>query len=119
MIEEISGQSVSFISDIRDKNLLQSIFLNNNIDSVMHFAGLEAVGESVNKPLMYYDNNVIGTVILLEVMAKHGCKNIVFSSSATVYGDPQRVPINEKSNLSTTNPYGSSKLMIENILRFL
>jgi len=118
LIEEISGQSVSFIEgDIRDKNLLQSIFLNNNIDSVMHFAGLKAVGESVNKPLMYYDNNVIGTVILLEVMAKHGCKNIVFSSSATVYGDPQRVPINEKSNLSTTNPYGSSKLMIENILQ--
>lgn len=118
LIEEISGQSVSFIEgDIRDKSLLQSIFLNNNIDSVMHFAGLKAVGESVNKPLMYYDNNVIGTVILLEVMAEHGCKNIVFSSSATVYGDPQRVPINEKSNLSTTNPYGSSKLMIENILQ--
>lgn len=117
-IEEISGQSVSFIEgDIRDKSLLQSIFSNNNIDSVMHFAGLKAVGESVNKPLMYYDNNVIGTVKLLEVMAEYGCKNIVFSSSATVYGDPQYVPINEKSNLSTTNPYGSTKLMIENILQ--
>lgn len=117
-IEKVSGQSVSFIEgDIRDKKLLQSIFSNNDIDSVMHFAGLKAVGESVNKPLMYYDNNVIGTVILLEVMAEYECKNIVFSSSATVYGDPKYVPINERSNLSTTNPYGTSKLMIEKILQ--
>ncbi|BBP45280.1 UDP-glucose 4-epimerase [Thiosulfatimonas sediminis] len=105
--------------DIRNQSLLRTLFEQFEIDSVIHFAGLKAVGESVEKPLMYYDNNVSGTVALLEVMAEKNCKNIVFSSSATVYGDPASVPISEDFPLSTTNPYGASKLMVENILRDL
>ena len=103
--------------DIRNQALLRSLFKQFAIEAVVHFAGLKAVGESVEKPLMYYDNNVSGSVALFEVMAEFGCKRLVFSSSATVYGDPASVPIREDYLLSTTNPYGASKLMIENILR--
>ena len=103
--------------DIRDREILQKIFSHFEIESVIHFAGLKAVGESVEKPLMYYDNNVSGSVALFEAMAEFGCKRLVFSSSATVYGDPATVPIREDFPLSTTNPYGASKLMIEDILR--
>ena len=91
-------------------------FSSHSIDAVIHFAGLKAVGESVEKPSMYYDNNVCGTLVLCDVMADHGVFNIVFSSSATVYGDPATVPIDESFPLSATNPYGRSKLMIEEIL---
>jgi UDP-glucose 4-epimerase len=119
-VEQITGHSVSFVEgDIRDKALLRSIFSNHSIDAVMHFAGLKAVGESVDQPLMYYDNNVAGSIALFEVMAAFGCKRLVFSSSATVYGDPASVPITEDFPLSTTNPYGASKLMVENVLRDL
>lgn len=103
--------------DIRDRELLQSVFERFAIEAVIHFAGLKAVGESVAMPLRYYDNNVSGSVALFEVMAEFGCKRVVFSSSATVYGDPASVPIKEDFPLSTTNPYGASKLMVENILR--
>ncbi len=102
--------------DIRDAGLLDSIFTKHDIYSVIHFAGLKAVGESVEKPLAYYDNNVAGTVNLLQAMQRHNVKNIVFSSSATVYGDPHTTPIQEHFPLSATNPYGRSKLMIEEML---
>lgn len=102
--------------DIRDSALLDTIFQTHNIYSVIHFAGLKAVGESVEKPLAYYDNNVAGTVNLLQAMQRHNVRNIVFSSSATVYGDPHTTPIQEHFPLSATNPYGRSKLMIEEIL---
>lgn len=116
-VEKITGKSIQFLKgDIRDRNLLRSIFAENSIEAVIHFAGLKAVGESVSQPLKYYDNNVCGSVALFEVMAEFGCKKLVFSSSATVYGDPASVPILESFPLSTTNPYGASKLMIENIL---
>lgn len=119
-VEKITGHSVSFVEgDIRDHALLRQVFSNNSIESVIHFAGLKAVGESVEKPLMYYDNNVSGSVVLFEVMAEFNCKNLVFSSSATVYGDPHVTPIRENFPLSSTNPYGRSKLMIEDILRDL
>ena len=104
---------------MRNKAVMEKIFAENKIDAVIHFAGLKAVGESVQKPLMYYDNNISGTLVLLEVMGKAGCKKIVFSSSATVYGDPERLPIDEECRLSVTNPYGSTKLMLENIMRDL
>jgi len=103
--------------DIRDRGLLRSVFERFEIEAVIHFAGLKAVGESVAMPLRYYDNNVSGSVALFEVMTEFGCKRLVFSSSATVYGDPASVPIKEDFPLSTTNPYGASKLMVENILR--
>ncbi len=117
-VAEISGQaSIPFYEgDIRDVALLDKIFSENAIYSVIHFAGLKAVGESVEKPLAYYDNNVAGTVTLLQAMQRHGVKNIVFSSSATVYGDPHTTPIQEDFPLSATNPYGRSKLMVEEIL---
>ncbi len=119
-VEQIIGKSVKFIEgDIRDKKRLKELFSSYSIDCVIHFAGLKAVGESVEKPLEYYDNNVAGTLRLLEAMREAECKQIVFSSSATVYGDPASVPITEDFPLSTTNPYGSSKLMIENILKDL
>ena len=102
--------------DIRDAAMLDRIFSEQQIDSVIHFAGLKAVGESVEKPLEYYDNNVAGTVSLLQAMQRHSVKNIVFSSSATVYGDPHTTPIQEHFPLSATNPYGRSKLMIEEML---
>ena len=106
-------------ADIRDKAALNKLFEHYNIESVIHFAGLKAVGESVEQPLRYYDNNVLGTVNLLQVMQQHNVKKIVFSSSATVYGDPHTTPILEDFPLSATNPYGRSKLMIEDILRDL
>ncbi|MBL6973941.1 MAG: UDP-glucose 4-epimerase GalE [Sulfurimonas sp.] len=120
-VEKIIGKDVIFINgDIRDTATLQEVFTNHAIDSVIHFAGLKAVGESVEKPLEYYDNNVVGTLRLLEVMQEFDCKKIVFSSSATVYGDPATTPITERFPVGgTTNPYGTSKYMIERILEDL
>ena len=119
-IEEITGKKVTFYEgDVCDKNILEKIFNENEISSVIHFAGLKAVGESVAKPLMYYRNNLDSTLSLLEVMNEHNCKKIVFSSSATVYGSPKELPIKESFDLSTTNPYGSTKLYIEGILKDL
>jgi UDP-glucose 4-epimerase len=119
-IAAISGQRPQFVqADIRDKAALQSVFRDYPIDSVIHFAGLKAVGESVEQPLAYYDNNVAGSINLFRTMAECGVKRLVFSSSATVYGDPQTVPIAEDFPLSATNPYGRSKLMVEDILRDL
>ena len=103
-------------ADIRDLQALQKVFSSGRIEAVVHFAGLKAVGESVEKPLLYYDNNVGGTVKLLEAMAKHAVRRIVFSSSATVYGEPEKLPIPESHRLAPTNPYGKSKLMIEHLL---
>ncbi len=117
-VEEITGQRVKFHQiDICDKEALETVFRGNPIDAVIHFAGLKAVGESVEKPYLYYHNNVHGTLVLCDVMSRHEVFNLVFSSSATVYGDPASVPINESFPLSATNPYGRSKLMIEEILR--
>lgn len=107
----------SYDCDMADKDGLDKIFNENQIDVVIHFAGYKAVGESVAKPLKYYQNNITGTLVLLEVMAKHNVKRIVFSSSATVYGDPATVPIKEDFPLSVTNPYGRTKLMLEDIMR--
>ena len=120
-IARISGHTpVFYQGDIRDRALLQRVFAEHKIDSVMHFAALKAVGESVQKPLAYYDNNVGGSLILLEEMEKAGVRSIVFSSSATVYGDPQRVPISENDPTgATTNPYGTSKHMVERVLQDL
>jgi UDP-glucose 4-epimerase len=105
--------------DIRDRTILRKLFSDHAIDAVVHFAGLKAVGESVKKPLMYYDNNVTGSIVLAEVMAEFNIKRLVFSSSATVYGDPATVPIREDFPVGATNPYGGSKLMIEQIYRDL
>lgn len=117
-IKKITGKNFKFYEvDLLDKESLRKVFEENSIEAVIHFAGLKAVGESVEKPLMYYHNNITGTLILLELMKEYNCKKIVFSSSATVYGAPKVVPIKEDSPLSTTNPYGSTKLMIEQILR--
>ena len=119
-IKELSGKSFKFYEDdICDKAALERIFRENNITEVIHFAGYKAVAESVKFPLMYYRNNVGGAVALLEVMAAHNCKRFVFSSSATVYGIPEVVPVNEDSPLSAINPYGQTKLMIENICKDL
>lgn len=119
-IKNISGRQVTFFkTDLLDKNGINDIFKANNIDAVIHFAGLKAVGESVEQPLRYYTNNITGTLNLCEVMMLHNVKNLVFSSSATVYGDPHKVPIKEDFPLSATNPYGRSKYMIEEILRDL
>lgn len=116
-VEEILGKKVKFYkADICDKAALQKIFKKEHIDSVIHFAGLKAVGESVEKPLEYFSNNLTGTLVLLEVMREFGVKNLVFSSSATVYGSPKSVPISEDFPLSVTNPYGRTKLFIEEIL---
>jgi len=116
----LAGQTIDFVQgDIRDEAVLRSLFQEYMVSAVIHFAGLKAVSESVEQPLLYYENNVAGTVCLLKVMAEFGCKQLVFSSSATVYGDPASVPINERFPLSTTNPYGRSKLIVENILRDL
>jgi UDP-glucose 4-epimerase len=116
-VERITGKRPGFIqADIRDAAQLDTVFAQYKIDAVIHFAGLKAVGESVEKPLMYYDNNVGGTVTLLEAMQRAKVGNIIFSSSATVYGDPASVPIREDFPLSATNAYGRSKLMIEEIL---
>ena len=119
-IKKISGKdSLFYEGDCQDKNILKKIFNENKISSVIHFAGFKAVGESVQKPLMYYRNNIDSTLSLLEVMNEFNVKSIVFSSSATVYGNPKSLPIKENFPLSTTNPYGSTKLMIEDILRDL
>ncbi|MCA1247057.1 UDP-glucose 4-epimerase GalE [Massilia sp. MS-15] len=119
-VQRITGKAFVFEeADIRDRAAMERIFGAHKVDAVIHFAGLKAVGESVAQPLRYYDNNVNGSVILFETMAKSGVKTIVFSSSATVYGDPASVPIREDFPLSATNPYGRSKLMIEDILRDL
>ena len=119
-VEQITGKKVAFYeADIRDDIKLEEIFLKEKPDAVIHFAGLKAVGESVEIPLKYFDNNIGGTLTLLHVMKKTGCKNMVFSSSATVYGKPESVPIREDFPTGATNPYGRTKLMIEDILRDL
>ncbi len=121
-VMELSGRSLAFHQvDLRDKPALEAVFVGrcDRFSAVIHFAGLKAVGESVSEPLRYYQNNLTGTLVLCEVMAAHGVKNIVFSSSATVYGDPASVPITEEFPLSCTNPYGRTKLMTEEILRDL
>ncbi len=116
-VEKIAGKRPAFFEgDVRDRELLRKIFAQRPVDSVIHFAGLKAVGESVAQPLRYYDCNVGGAIVLCEEMAAAGVKSIIFSSSATVYGDPASVPIREDFPRSTTNPYGASKLMIEDIL---
>jgi UDP-glucose 4-epimerase len=117
-VEALTGKKVPFYeADIRDREALEKIFSNEKIDSVIHFAGLKAVGESVQKPWEYYDNNVTGTLTLVDVMRKHNCKNIIFSSSATVYGDPAMIPITEECPKGQcTNPYGWTKSMLEQIL---
>lgn len=117
-IETITGKSVIFYEgDVRDAHLLNSIFENHNIEAVIHFAGYKAVGESTKKPIEYYDNNINSTLVLLQVMRKFNVKNIVFSSSATVYGRAKSMPIYEDFELSASNPYGRTKLFIEEILR--
>ncbi len=117
-VAKIAGRPVRFVEgDIRDRAALRALFAKHAIDAVVHFAGLKAVGESVEKPLLYYDNNIAGSIALFEVMAEAGVKSVVFSSSATVYGDPATVPITEDFPLSATNPYGWSKLFIETMLR--
>ncbi len=119
-VEKITQTSIEVIEgDIRNRTDLEKVFQAHTIDTVIHFAGLKAVGESVEQPLRYYDNNVNGTAVLCEVMAKHQCKSIVFSSSATVYGDPHQNPITEDFPTFATNPYGRSKLFVEEILRDL
>ncbi|MFP4547296.1 MAG: UDP-glucose 4-epimerase GalE [Fidelibacterota bacterium] len=119
-IAEITGKQVDFYEvDILDREALETIFENHTFDAVIHFAALKAVGESVEKPLLYYHNNITGSIVLCDVMKKYNVKNIVFSSSATVYGDPERVPIQEDFPVSTTNPYGTTKLVMETILRDL
>ncbi|MBO1894889.1 MULTISPECIES: UDP-glucose 4-epimerase GalE [unclassified Shewanella] len=116
-VRTITGKDVTFYQgDILNKALLQKVFADHSIESVIHFAGLKAVGESVEKPLKYYENNVTGSIILCQVMAENNVKNLVFSSSATVYGDPASLPIKEDFPTGATNPYGQSKLMVENIL---
>lgn len=113
----ITGKTISFYKeDIRNRDALKEIFEKEKPEAVIHFAGLKAVGESVEKPLMYYDNNITGTITLLDVMNETGVKNMVFSSSATVYGNPESVPIGEDAKTYTTNPYGRTKLMIEKML---
>ncbi|MBL4623052.1 MAG: UDP-glucose 4-epimerase GalE [Immundisolibacteraceae bacterium] len=117
-VEQITGRNLEFVEgDISDRTLLDELFTSHQIDSVIHFAGLKAVGESVAQPIRYYQNNVAGTLVLCGAMAAHGVSKIVFSSSATVYGDPASVPIDESFPLSATNPYGRSKLHIEEMLR--
>ncbi|WGV98209.1 UDP-glucose 4-epimerase GalE [Vibrio sp. YMD68] len=116
-IEKVSGTRPKFVEgDVRDRDLLIQVLNEHNIESVIHFAGLKAVGESVEKPLEYYDNNVNGTLVLVDAMRQTNVKSLVFSSSATVYGDPASVPITEDFPTSATNPYGRSKLMVEECL---
>jgi UDP-glucose 4-epimerase len=119
-VETITGQLIPFYeADIRDRLALNALLRTHRIDATIHFAGLKAVGESVSNPLSYFENNVGGTVTLLQALGEAGVKNFLFSSSATVYGDPETVPITESAPLSTTNPYGRSKLMVEQILEDL
>lgn len=114
----IVGREIPFVrADVRDREAMDKVFEENRIDAVIHFAGLKAVGESVEKPLEYYENNMNATFVLLEAMRSHGCKNIIFSSSATVYGDPQIIPITEECPKGhCTNPYGQTKSMLEEVL---
>ena len=119
-VEQITGHEIPFIeADVRDQSVLDDIFTTYSIDSVIHFAGLKAVGESVAKPLEYYDNNLVSTLALLEAMRKHSVKQLVFSSSATVYGSPSELPLRETSTVGVglTNPYGKTKYMIEQIIQ--
>ena len=117
IVERETNKTLDFYEvDIRDEKQLEKIFEAEKIEGVIHFAGLKAVGESSVIPLDYYDNNIAGTLNLLKVMKHHSCKNIIFSSSATVYGSPKTVPIKEEFPLSVTNPYGRTKLMLEEIL---
>jgi len=119
-VQRITGKPVPLVrGDCRDRAALVGALRESKATAVIHFAGLKAVGESVEQPLSYYDNNVVGTLRLLEAMGECGVKQLVFSSSATVYGDPQRLPLTEDHPLSATNPYGRSKLMVEEILRDL
>lgn len=119
-VEAITGKELKFyLVDLTERDKLRQVFEQEKIETVIHFAGLKAVGESVYKPLEYYQNNITGTLVLLEVMRNYGVKNIVFSSSATVYGNPITVPIKEDFPLSVTNPYGRTKLMLEEIFRDL
>ena len=119
-VQEITGKQVTFYeADIRDSAKMDEIFSAHQIQAVIHFAAFKAVGESCRLPLKYYENNISGTVALLQVMEKHNVKKIIFSSSATVYGDPERLPLDETCRLSTTNPYGSTKLMMEMIMQDL
>ena len=117
-VAKIIGKDVPFVeADVRDRAAMEQIFTDNKIDAVIHFAGLKAVGESVSKPLEYYENNMNATFVLLDVMRKHGCKNLIFSSSATVYGDPAIIPITEDCPKGhCTNPYGQTKSMLEEVL---
>ena len=117
-IKTITNKDFKFYEvDLLDEVNLEKVFKENEIESVIHFAALKAVGESVEKPIEYYHNNLTGTLVLLKLMKKYGCKRIVFSSSATVYGNPKELPIKEDFPLSTTNPYGTTKLMIEQTLK--
>lgn len=119
-VREITGMNFPYVqADVRDRSTLAEVFRTYPIDAVIHLAGLKAVGESIQVPLAYYDNNIIGTIHLLEAMQKAGCRNLIFSSSATVYGNPERVPVTEEMPLSATNAYGRSKLIIEEICRDL
>ncbi len=116
-VQKITGKQVIFYeADIRDRDAMEKIFAAHKFDAVIHFAAFKAVGESCKLPLKYYENNISGTVNLLKVMEKYNVKKIIFSSSATVYGDPEKLPLDENCRLSTTNPYGSTKLMMENIM---
>ena len=118
-VGEIIGKNIPFVqADVRDRVAMEAVFADNAIDAVIHFAGLKAVGESVAKPLEYYENNMNATFVLLDVMRSHGCKNIIFSSSATVYGNPAEIPITEDCPKGQcTNPYGQTKSMLEEVLK--
>lgn len=117
-IEQIAGKPARFIEgDVRDRDLLEQLFKTESIHAVIHFAGLKAVGESVEQPLNYYQNNVTGSLVLFDVMQRYQCKRLVFSSSATVYGKVEDMPVTERCPLSATNPYGRCKLMVEEMLR--
>jgi UDP-glucose 4-epimerase len=119
-VEQITGKSLTFAElDLLDQTGLANLFAQYNIEAVIHFSGLKSVGESVSKPLLYYQNNVQGSLNLFHAMKEAGVRDLIFSSSATVYGDPETVPINEGARLAPTNPYGQTKLMIENILQDL
>ncbi len=119
-VQKITGKRVTFYeADIRDSVKMEEIFQKHTFDAVIHFAAFKAVGESCKLPLKYYENNISGTVSLLQIMEKYGVKKVIFSSSATVYGDPERLPLDESCRLSTTNPYGSTKLMMEMIMQDL
>jgi UDP-glucose 4-epimerase len=119
-VREITGRNFFFVqADVRDRLALDEVFNTYSVDAVIHFAGLKSVGESIQTPLAYYDNNVIGTIRLLESMKEAGCRNLIFSSSATVYGNPERVPVTEEMPLSASSAYGRSKLIIEEMCRDL